>query len=124
MEQIKTILVVEDDGDIRDSLFDLLEDEGFRCVSVHDGREALTILEQGTTPDVIVFDLMMPVMDGYEFREHLMKNRNWKSIPTVILSADSRDDEKLEELGANVLLRKPMNAISVLSAIRNCIYPA
>src|SRR5215510_8699670 len=62
------VLVVDDDQDIRDALCELLRDEGYEAIAVANGEEALTYLKGGNLPCVILLDLMMPVMDGWEFR--------------------------------------------------------
>jgi CheY-like chemotaxis protein len=78
------VLVVDDDPDIRELLFTALEDEGFEVVPAGNGHEALAIIET-FRPDVIVLDLMMPVMDGWQFAAEL-RSRD-EDIPIVLLSA-------------------------------------
>ena len=80
----KRVLVVDDDPDIRELLFTALEDEGFEVVPAGNGEEALAIIKT-FRPDVIVLDLMMPVMDGWQFAAEL-RNRD-EDIPIVLLSA-------------------------------------
>ncbi len=80
----KRVLVVDDDPDIRELLFTALEDEGFEVVPAGNGQEALTII-QSFRPDVIILDLMMPVMDGWQFANELRARD--EEIPLVLLSA-------------------------------------
>ena len=83
-----TILVIEDDHDIRVGVRALLEDEGFRVVTVTDGRSALESLERAPEPPcVILLDLMLPVMDGWRFAELLRESPRLARIPIVIMSA-------------------------------------
>ena len=83
-----TVLVVEDDHDIRVSVRNLLEDEGYRVLTVTDGRAALDLLEHAKpSPSLIILDLMLPVMDGWQFAERLRALPRLAGIPIVIMSA-------------------------------------
>src|SRR5207249_387698 len=82
-----TVLVVEDDFDLRDALVPILEYEGHRVVSAANGREALDWLHAMPPPSLILLDLMMPVMNGEEFRAEQLRDPALASIPGVILSA-------------------------------------
>ncbi|MGQ0506312.1 MAG: response regulator [Myxococcaceae bacterium] len=81
------LLVVEDDPDIRELLVDLLGCEGFNTRGAMHGRDALTMLEEGYLPEIILMDLMMPVMDGWALREALVAHPVWGRIPLIVLSA-------------------------------------
>ena len=65
------ILIVEDDADVRDTMVQVLESEGFSVRATRDGREALDALRAGLRPRLILLDLMMPVMNGWQFREQM-----------------------------------------------------
>ncbi len=82
-----SILVVEDDPDIRELLVDILQCEGFEAQSARHGKDALEQLEAGFLPDLILLDLMMPVMDGWTLQTLLAKSERWGTIPIIILSA-------------------------------------
>src|SRR4051812_16908814 len=84
----KEVLVVDDDPDICMILQDVLESEGCAVLVAHNGREALGVLRD-RLPDVIVLDLMMPVMDGWEFAAQLQQEPLWRDIPVVVVSADT-----------------------------------
>lgn len=82
------ILLAEDDDDLREAMLETLVDAGYRVVAVHNGQEALTWLHQAEAlPSLILLDLMMPVMDGWQFREAQRKDPKASSIPVVVLSA-------------------------------------
>ena len=101
------ILLVEDDRDLRDSIKEALEDEGYAVVGATDGVDAIEHLRTGgALPRLILLDLMMPRMNGYQFREAQLANPSWASIPVVVLSADPRP--KAGALGATAHLRKPV----------------
>jgi CheY-like chemotaxis protein len=112
----KRVLVVDDDADIRETVSLILEDEGWEVVSAADGAAALTILRDGKHPDVILLDLMMPVMNGWQFREEQLKDPKLASIPLVVLSANSSVKDKAEYFGG-VYLSKPVNIESLLAAL-------
>ena len=81
------VLIVEDDSDLRDMMAELLGLEGFTAVTTANGREALASLQTTGHPGVILLDLMMPVMDGYEFLHTQRQDPRFAAIPVVVLSA-------------------------------------
>jgi CheY-like chemotaxis protein len=94
------ILIVEDDADLREMMAQLLTLEGFRAETVANGREALDYLQKGDYPDLILLDLMMPVMDGWEFRRRQRAHPEYAQVPVVVLSAldQARDFDLLLDL--------------------------
>jgi len=89
-EAYQYILVVDDDEVTRTSLQRLLDSRGYAVVACCNGQEAVDHLKSNAPPSLVLLDLMMPVMDGWELREHMLAHPNWDSIPVAILSA--RDD--------------------------------
>src|SRR5437762_11749160 len=89
-----TVLAVEDDFDLRDALVPILEYEGHRVVSAANGQEALERLQTMPPPSLILLDLMMPVMDGEEFRARQLRDPTLASIPVVVVSAHARSEER------------------------------
>jgi CheY-like chemotaxis protein len=83
----RTVFIVDDDRDIREDLGQLLRDEGFAVEAAWNGAEAMKRLQGGLRPDVIILDLMMPVMDGVTFRGELKKQTELSSIPVIGLTA-------------------------------------
>jgi CheY-like chemotaxis protein len=112
----KRILVVDDDPDILDALSEILEVEGYQVQRARNGREALQRMNEGASvPDLILLDLMMPVMDGWEFARTL---RPGARPPIVVLSADRNVSAKAQEIGAIGWLAKPFELGELLSLVR------
>lgn len=117
----RSILVVDDDPDVRDAISDALGDEGYRVTGACNGREALEQLRQRTRPSLILLDMMMPEMDGWRFRMELKKEPDLAEIPVVILSAHGNVRDAALALGAADYLRKPLRIESLLEiAERYC----
>lgn len=113
----KRILVVEDDTSIRELLVELLESEGYSVVSAVNGLEGLKCLETKDLPDLILIDLMMPVMDGYTFRSEQLKNAIWAKIPTVVMSAEANAKEKMKNFNITAFLSKPVDLETILKTV-------
>ena len=113
------VVVVEDDELIRDSLLEVLEEAGYEAIGAGDGREALTKLASlDHPPCLIVLDLMMPVMDGREFRKIQLQDPRLNQIPVVVISA-FRDLEGLEdEMAPAGLFRKPLKLRDFLAIVQ------
>jgi CheY-like chemotaxis protein len=116
------VLIVEDDADLREMMAQLLSLEGFRTETVANGRDALRYLEAGERPDVILLDLMMPVMDGWEFRRRQVQNPSMATVPVVVLSA--ADPARASELGGTAFLKKPLDFDRLLELVRRFCAPA
>jgi CheY-like chemotaxis protein len=111
------LLVVEDDVELRQNLSELLQYAGFLVETVENGREALDYLGRCPAPCVVLLDLMMPVMNGWEFREAQLKDSRIAEIPVVILTADGRAELKARTLGAADYLRKPIEVERLLGML-------
>ncbi|MEO8177899.1 MAG: response regulator [Deltaproteobacteria bacterium] len=119
------ILIVDDDPDIREALAELLEAEGYRCTNAANGREALDYLRAQPSPDLILLDLMMPVMDGFEFRSAQLELERLREIPVVVISASGRSRHAARDLGAADYLEKPIHIPLLLQKVRTiCSQPA
>jgi DNA-binding response OmpR family regulator len=112
----KTIMVVDDEERIVSLVQSYLEQEGFRVVSAGDGREALFLARQ-EKPDLIILDIMMPDMDGYEFMRHHHRERE---TPIILLTAKVEEDDKVIglELGADDYVTKPFSPRELASRAR------
>jgi CheY-like chemotaxis protein len=114
MSTLKTILVVDDDLDVRFAMAFLLQAEGYRVVTVANGWEALEYLKVGTRPDLILLDLAMPVMDGFRFRQLQRQDPNFARIPIIVISAA----KEAESLGV-AFFQKPIPLEDLLGLIRS-----
>lgn len=119
MRQI--ILVVDDEKDITDLLRYNLEKEGFRVLVAQDGKAALNLLAE--QPDLILLDIMMPVMDGWEVCRAIRSNPQHQHLPIIFLTArDSEVDEVLGlELGASDYVTKPVRIRTLLARIKKVL---
>ncbi len=113
----KRILVVEDDNSIRELLVELLQSEGYDVASAVNGLEGLKYLQTQSNPDLILIDLMMPVMDGYSFRTEQLKNTDWAQIPVVVMSAEANAKEKMKNFGITAFLSKPVELDTILKTV-------
>lgn len=114
---LKKILIVEDDADIREVLVQVLEFEGYQVVSAENGREALDRLNIGEPPGLILLDLMMPVMDGWRFRDAQLQDPKLAGIPVVVLSADGNLQQKASIIHAAGYLKKPVELETLLNTV-------
>lgn len=105
-QDCRGVLVVEDDRDIRESLKLVLEMEGFHVAAATNGREALEMLERLDRPCVILLDLMMPVMNGWEFLHQMQTDTVIATIPVVVVSAIA---EKAQAKPIAAYVKKPVD---------------
>ena len=86
---MRTVLLVEDDADIRDSLQDILEEEGFDVVPASNGKQAIDFLTLNVPPraDLVILDLLMPMVSGWEVLQHMTAEPRLASVPVIVLSA-------------------------------------
>jgi len=112
------VLIVEDDYDIREVLTEVLQDEGYSVAGAANGREALDYLSDGSpVPSLILLDLMMPVMSGWQFVSEQRQVSALASIPVVVVSADGNLQQKAGSLGASGYLRKPIEIEALLQVV-------
>lgn len=116
----KRVLIVEDAPDIQRLLTELLTGEGYGVEVARNGREALEVLRAAQDlPGVILLDLMMPVMDGYEFRKEQERDPRIADIPVIVMTADGDFQVKGLKVGAKMSLKKPFaNLDMILSAVK------
>jgi len=115
----QTILIVDDERRMVSLLQSYLEQEGYRVVTAYNGREALEVAHR-ENPDLVVLDIMMPEMNGYEF----MKTRRTESdTPIIMLTAKVEDDDKIIglELGADDYVTKPFKPRELMARVRNVL---
>jgi CheY-like chemotaxis protein len=112
------ILLVDDDAELRQSLVDLLEDEGYRTVTAASGREALAILREPELPDLILLDLMMPDLNGWQFCELQRRDLRLAGIPVLVVTAAR--SMAPSPAGADVLY-KPFSLEEVLEKVERLV---
>ncbi len=114
-----TVLVVEDDPDLRRILYLQLAGDGFRVRTAADGEEGFRLL-QAELPDCVVLDLMMPVLDGFAFLKRLRSLRRTAEVPAIVLTAseDQRHRRRSEQYLADLFLQKPHDMDELCAAIR------
>ena len=120
---MRLILLIEDDKDIRDSVSEVLEVEGFKVVSAANGQEGLEYLRSpgSARPDVILLDLMMPVLNGMQFRTLQLSDSKFANIPVIVMSADNRALLKAEEMKSTRCILKPLDIADLLSVIESVL---
>lgn len=117
MSDEKKILIVEDDLDLREALSEVLRDEGYSVAMAADGREALDHLRRQSRPSLILLDLTMPVMNGWQFRAEQRQDPALSGIPVVVLSAGDYRAEQMRQLGVTDYIRKPIELKHLLRTI-------
>jgi two-component system, chemotaxis family, chemotaxis protein CheY len=112
----KTVLLVEDDLDVRDLLQDYLEAKGFDVIPAGTGKQALDFLltEGGSPPDIVILDLMMPLVNGWQVLERMRNHPALAGIPVVVLTAATSD----KPTGASAVVRKPFQPDALVETMR------
>lgn len=111
------ILIVEDDADLREALSDVLRDAGYAVTGAADGQEALDLLRRDGRPSLILLDLTMPGMNGWQFRAEQRRDPDLSGIPVVVLSAGEHLAEKMGSLGIDDFVQKPIALANLLRKI-------
>src|SRR5436189_3298330 len=115
---MKSILVIEDNKDIRENTAEILDLAGFKTFTAENGKKGVDIASK-EKPDVIICDIMMPELDGYGVLHMIRKNENTQTIPFIFLTAKTErsDFRKGMEMGADDYVTKPFEDIELLNAI-------
>jgi CheY-like chemotaxis protein len=113
-----SVLIVDDDADVREFMRLALEAEGYRVAGAENGRAALNHLRSHAATCIIVLDLMLPVMDGAQFRAAQLRDRSLAWIPVIVMSGGTVSDRLARDLGARYLVRKPLDLDEVKRALR------
>ena len=111
----RTVFIIEDDSDTREMLAKFLELEGYHVEMAANGQQALDRLATGAPACVIVLDLMMPVMDGWQFRRMQVEDARLSKIPTIVVSAAGR--ERMAHISADAYLAKPIDMDELLTRV-------
>ena len=115
----RTLLVVEDNAVIREGLAVILSRQGFTVALSANGQEALNLLGEGLTPDLILLDMLMPVLDGWRFLEIL--HRQGTAAPVILITAGAISREWALDHGCVGFVGKPIEPEELLEEIRRCL---
>lgn len=113
------VLLVDDEEHIREAVKAVLEGRGYIVSACEDALAALQLLEQGQQVDIILLDLMMPRMDGWEFRVQQMRSEKWADIPVIAMSADQ--SAKARAINADCFLPKPLDLTRLLEMLERLV---
>jgi CheY-like chemotaxis protein len=115
----KTVLLVEDDADVRDSLQDILEDEGFDVIPAANGKQAIDFLtlNEPAGADLVILDLLMPMVSGWEVLERMTGDAKLSDIPVLVLSAAAAPKPER----AQGFVRKPFSLESFVSKVHGVV---
>ena len=119
----KTILLVEDQDVVAQTVSMALNVAGYHCEHAANGMRALSMLEEGLTPNLIILDIIMPVMDGYEFLEKLRTVTGMKDIPVIMLTSLNEPADVLKTLKAGAVdyQTKPIDVEALLRSVEQHI---
>lgn len=118
---MSSILIIEDCDEIRVDLAELLRDEGYEVVTARHGGEALALLDAGPAPSLILLDLMMPVMDGWQFRKEQLRKPKLAPIPVVLLTGSNNAQQHARDLNAVGCVQKPFDLGQLLCTLSDVV---
>ena len=113
------VLVVEDDPDVREGLIAIVEEMGLAAIGAGNGHEAL-IVGRREQPCLILLDLMLPVMNGWDFRAAQLQDPALADVPVIVVTAAGNADREARRLGAAVGLAKPFEIEALQEAVARC----
>jgi two-component system chemotaxis response regulator CheY len=115
----KTVMLVDDDDDMREVMATLLEEQHYHVVQAANGAEALRLLEDGKAGcNIILLDLMMPVMNGWDFCRHQKQKPEWASIPVVLMSSGAQIAFVVDGFDAADYVSKPVEIADLIDKVR------
>lgn len=122
-EQTKTVLIIEDDDQISYLLKFLVEREGYSVISAADGQIAHDLIEDIEPPDLVLLDMMLPYIDGYELYKKMRLNISWNDVSVIVLSTKSQEKDivKMLDKGVNDYVVKPFQPMELLSRIKRIL---
>lgn len=115
----KTVLLVEDDLEIRDVLQDLLEREGYDVIPATNGKQALDYLtlDASAHADLVILDLMTPIVTGWQVLDQLRRDPSLSQVPVIVVTATAAE----KPTGASALLRKPFHLNTLFDTVKQCL---
>jgi len=114
------VLVVEDDESIRTVIADVLEERGYRVTGAGNGAEAIEVLKE-VQPDLMVLDLLMPVMHGWDFMETYSKQTGGRAIPIVVVSVNPALPRSFNRFGVQSVISKPFDVDDLADAVEDAL---
>lgn len=117
MDAKRRLLIIEDDPYINESLQELMEMEGYQVSSAKNGKEGLDYLlksESNELPHIIMLDLMMPIMDGFMFRQEQAKHEKISDIPVMVMTAHGNSEQLQDQVRAQAFIKKPLDINQIL----------
>ncbi|MEP3116185.1 response regulator [Nisaea sp.] len=116
----KRVFIAEDEPNILESLSFLLGREGWEVTSALDGNSAMEQLSDGTLPDVVILDIMLPHRNGFDILRQLRASPRTRDLPVIVLTAkgQEKDRKTAEEIGANAFVTKPFSNKDVVDQVR------
>ena len=118
-----TVMIVDDSNALREIIAKMLRDSGMEVISAEDGVQALEKIEQVTQLDLVVLDIVMPNMNGYDLCRHIKKNPKTQNLPVVMCSSKSEEFDRYWGMkqGADAYISKPFHPEELLSTIKQLL---
>jgi CheY-like chemotaxis protein len=113
---VKSVLIIDDDPEVREAVREVLEEQGLRVLCASSGREALQILRAESEPCLILLDLLMPIMSGWQFRAVQAQDPVLARLPVVVMTATSSLEDAA--IHADGILRKPVHLDDLVAVVR------
>jgi len=115
-----SVLIIEDNVDARTALASLLADAGYRVIQLENGKQGLDYL-RGNRPDLVILDMLLPVLDGWKFLEQMQHWSKPPTMPIIVSTGTNLTREWAESHGCAGFLRKPIDRVTLLTEVKRCL---